>query len=63
MGMPKIVPILYVSQLALESEGIFVDGKLLHGHRFRGGEFGFMITQANGEMSVIYGTPQVQLPP
>ncbi|MEY8193012.1 ROK family protein [Peribacillus simplex] len=29
--------------------GIFVDGKLLHGHRFRGGEFGFMITQANGK--------------
>lgn len=28
--------------------GIFVNGKLLHGHSFRGGEFGFMITQANG---------------
>jgi beta-glucoside kinase len=26
--------------------GIFIDGKLLHGHSFRGSEFGFMITQA-----------------
>ncbi|MEH7119635.1 ROK family protein [Neobacillus vireti] len=29
--------------------GIYVDGKLLHGHRFRAGEFGFMITQAQGK--------------
>ncbi|WP_066314924.1 ROK family protein [Bacillus sp. FJAT-29814] len=27
--------------------GIFVNGKFLRGHRFRTGEFGFMITQAN----------------
>jgi beta-glucoside kinase len=26
--------------------GIFIDGKLLHGHSFRGSEFGFIITQA-----------------
>jgi beta-glucoside kinase len=26
--------------------GIFIDGKLLHGHSFRGSEFGFMMTQA-----------------
>jgi beta-glucoside kinase len=26
--------------------GIFIDGKLLHGHSFKGAEFGFMITQA-----------------
>ena len=29
--------------------GIFVNGKLLHGHSFKGGEFGYMITQANGK--------------
>ncbi|MFJ8245577.1 ROK family protein [Peribacillus asahii] len=29
--------------------GIFVGGKLLHGHSFRAGEFGFMITQASGK--------------
>ena len=29
--------------------GIYVGGKLLHGHRFRAGEFGFMITQAQGK--------------
>ncbi|WP_338450559.1 ROK family protein [Niallia oryzisoli] len=29
--------------------GIFVNGKLLRGHSFRTGEFGFMITQANGK--------------
>ncbi|ULT56493.1 ROK family protein [Neobacillus drentensis] len=26
--------------------GIFIDGKLVHGHSFRGGEFGFMITES-----------------
>ena len=26
--------------------GIFIDGKLLHGHSFRGSEFGFMITRS-----------------
>ncbi|MFJ5716269.1 ROK family protein [Neobacillus sp. NPDC093127] len=29
--------------------GIFINGKLLHGHSFRGGEFGFMITQARND--------------
>ncbi|MFF2448542.1 ROK family protein [Neobacillus sp. NPDC058068] len=29
--------------------GIFINGKLLHGHSYRSGEFGFMITQAGNE--------------
>lgn len=29
--------------------GIFINDKILHGHSFRGGEFGFMITQAERE--------------
>ncbi|MCM3727276.1 ROK family protein [Neobacillus cucumis] len=30
--------------------GIFIDGKLVHGHSFRGGEFGFMITQSTEDV-------------
>ncbi|MBT2655049.1 ROK family protein [Bacillus sp. ISL-18] len=29
--------------------GIFINGRLLQGHSFRGGEFGFMITQSSGD--------------
>jgi beta-glucoside kinase len=29
--------------------GIYIDGRLLRGHSFRGGEFGFMITQSSGD--------------
>ncbi|KIL44334.1 ROK family protein [Jeotgalibacillus soli] len=34
--------------------GIFINGKLLHGHSFRSGEFGFMITQAKMDNSVLH---------
>ncbi|MFZ7944750.1 MULTISPECIES: ROK family protein [Bacillaceae] len=35
--------------------GIFINGKLLHGHSFRGGEFGFMITQAgNNDRDILH---------
>jgi beta-glucoside kinase len=34
--------------------GIFINGKLLHGHSFRGGEFGYMITQAGREQCDIW---------
>ena len=30
--------------------GIFIDGKLVRGHSFRGGEFGFMITQSTEDV-------------
>ncbi|MGG1397560.1 ROK family protein [Bacillus salipaludis] len=29
--------------------GIFIDGKILHGHSFRGGEFGFMVTKSGNK--------------
>ncbi|WP_307852054.1 ROK family protein [Neobacillus rhizophilus] len=35
--------------------GIFVNGSLLHGHSFRGGEIGFMITRAgNYDMDILH---------
>lgn len=34
--------------------GIFINGKLLHGHSFRGGEFGFMITHTGSYDSIMH---------
>jgi beta-glucoside kinase len=39
--------------------GIFINGKPLHGHSFRGGEFGFMITSSGGNESVMHDNASI----